>query len=214
MVTHESYKDSDGNWLYPDEVQKSAEGATHITTGLPVTIGRIEKMSKSKRNTVDPGLIIDRFGADTARWFVLSDNPPDRDVEWTETGILGASRFVQRLYRIVTAIAAEPHAEKPETFTGDAKKLRQLTHRTIAAVTDALNSFAFNVAVARIHELSGALLGAAPTDPALLWARFEAAEILCRLTAPMMPHLAEEISSILAPNTGLVAQKRWPVADA
>jgi leucyl-tRNA synthetase len=213
MVTHESYKDSDGNWLYPDEIQKSAEGATHITTGLPVTIGRIEKMSKSKRNTVDPGLIIDRFGADTARWFVLSDNPPDRDVEWTETGILGASRFVQRLYRIVTAIAAEPRAERPETFTGDAKKLRQLTHRTIAAVTDALNSFAFNVAVARIHELSGALLGAAPTDPALLWARFEAAEILCRLTAPMMPHLAEEISSILAPNTGLVAQKPWPEAD-
>jgi leucyl-tRNA synthetase len=213
MVTHESYKDADGGWLYPDEVQKHSDGTATTADGSPVTVGRIEKMSKSKRNTVDPGLIIDRFGADTARWFVLSDNPPERDVEWTETGILGASRFVNRLYRIATAIAAEPRVEKPSEFSGDAKKLRQFTHRSIAAVTEALNSFAFNVAVARIHELSGALLGAAPTDAALLWARAEAAETLSRLVAPMMPHLAEEFSTLLAPNTGLVAQKPWPTPD-
>ena len=115
MVTHESYKDSDGNWLYPEEVVKAADGsATHVETGLPVTVGRIEKMSKSKRNTVDPGVIIDRFGADTARWFVLSDNPPERDVEWTETGAQGASRFVQRVHRLAGVIAAEPRVAAPD----------------------------------------------------------------------------------------------------
>ncbi len=213
MVTHESYKDSEGNWLYPEEVEKHADGTATTSDGKPVTVGRIEKMSKSKRNTVDPGVIIDRFGADTARWFVLSDNPPERDVEWTETGILGASRFVQRLYRVATAVAAEPRVERPAEFTAEAKKLRQLTHRTIAGVTEALNSFAFNVAVARIHELTGALLGATPTEPALLWARFEAAETLSRLIAPMMPHLAEEVAAALTPNAALVAQKPWPVAE-
>jgi leucyl-tRNA synthetase len=215
MVTHESYKDPEGNWLYPEEITKLPDGTATITaTGAPATVGRIEKMSKSKRNTVDPGVIIDRFGADTARWFVLSDNPPERDVEWTENGVQGAARFVQRLHRLAAAIAAEPRAPQPETFTGDAKKLRQLTHRTIAAVTEALETFTFNLAVARIYELSGALIGASPADPALLWARFEAMETLSRLVTPMMPHLAEEISAALNPgSTLLAAQKPWPQPD-
>ena len=213
MVTHESYKDTQGNWLYPEEVVKTPEGAKHAATGEPVTVGRIEKMSKSKRNTVDPGVIIDRFGADTARWFVLSDNPPERDVEWTESGILGANRFVHRLYRLALTIAAEPRAAQPESFTGEAKKLRQLTHRTIAAVSEALDNFTFNLAVARIYELSGALAGASPTEPAWLWARFEAIETIAHLIAPMMPHLAEEIFAALRPGAGLVAANPWPKAD-
>jgi leucyl-tRNA synthetase len=213
MVTHESYKDHEGNWLYPDEVTKHADGTATTADGNPVTVGRIEKMSKSKRNTVDPGLIIDRFGADTARWFVLSDNPPERDVEWTETGILGASRFVQRLFRIATTIAAEPRVALPGTFGADAKKLRQLTHRTIAAVTDALETFAFNLAVARIHELAGALTGAPGETDDLIWARFEAIDTLSRLLAPMMPHLAEEIAGILRPGAGLLAEQPWPKAQ-
>jgi leucyl-tRNA synthetase len=214
MVTHESYKDSEGNWLYPEEVHKAPDGsATHETTGLPVTVGRIEKMSKSKRNTVDPGVIIDRFGADTARWFVLSDNPPERDVEWTETGAQGAFRFVQRAHRLAGIIAAEPRVAAPASLTGEAKKLRQLTHRVIAAVTEALDTFAFNVAVARIYELAGALAGPTPTDEALLWARFEAVDTLAHLVAPMMPHLGEEIFAKLHPGAGLLAQTSWPVAD-
>jgi leucyl-tRNA synthetase len=214
MVTHESYKDANGNWLYPEEVTKHPDGSATVTaTGDAVTVGRIEKMSKSKRNTVDPGVIINRFGADTARWFVLSDNPPERDVEWTETGILGASRFVQRLYRIAQTIAAAPRIAAAPDFGPEAKKLRQLTHRTIAAVTSALESFAFNVAVARIHELSGALLGRNPETSDLIWARFEALEILTRLVAPMMPHLAEDMAALIAPTAGLIAQKPWPEAD-
>jgi leucyl-tRNA synthetase len=211
MVTHESYKDADGNWLYPDQVTRHEDGSATTVDGRPVTVGRNEKMSKSKRNTVDPGVIIERYGADTARWFVLSDNPPERDVEWTETGVAGAQRFMQRLYRIAGVIAGEALVEKPAGFAAEAKKLRQATHRTIAAVTEALESFAFNLAVARIHELAGALAG--PAAPETVWARREAGEAIALLTSPMMPHLAEEIFALLRPGAGLAATQPWPKAE-
>jgi leucyl-tRNA synthetase len=214
MVTHESYKDADGNWLYPEEVTKNPDGSAATADGRPVTVGRIEKMSKSKRNTVDPGVIIDRFGADAARWFVLSDNPPERDVEWTETGAQGAFRFVQRFYRLADAVAAEEKVEKPAVFDGAAKKLRQLTHRCIASVTEAMETFAFNLAVARAYELSGALVGEHSGAPAMLWARREAMEILVRLVAPMVPHVAEAANAVLNPGAGLVAGQKWPDAEA
>jgi leucyl-tRNA synthetase len=213
MVTHESYKDEGGNWLYPEQVVKSAEGATHRDTGSPVQVGRVEKMSKSKRNTVDPGAIVGRYGADTARWFVLSDNPPERDVEWTESGVQGASRFVQRLYRLGLQVAGEARVTQPAVISGEAKKLRQLTHRTIAAVTEALESFAFNVAVAKLYELTGAVSGAAADTDELLFARFEGADVIARLVAPMMPHLGEEVFAKLRPDAGLVALQPWPKAD-
>ena len=170
-------------------------------------------MSKSKRNTVDPGVIIERFGADTARWFVLSDNPPERDVEWTETGVQGSYRFVQRLARLGVLIAGEMVVEAPAALEADAKKLLKLTHRTIAAVTEAMDTFAFNLAVARIYELAGALAGTTPEDPALLYARRVAMDIIAHLAAPMMPHLAEDIFAKLHPGAGLVAQQPWPKAD-
>lgn len=214
MVTHESYKDADGNWLYPEEVTKRADGSAVAADGRPVSVGRIEKMSKSKRNTVDPGVIIDRFGADAARWFVLSDNPPERDVEWTETGAIGAARFVQRIYRLAETIAGEPVVAMPGEFAGPAKALRQLTHRCIAAVSEALETFSFNVGVARAYELAGALLGESPDDEALLWARREAVGILARLVAPMMPHVAEAMNKVLHPDAGLLAMQPWPEAQA
>ena len=217
MVTHESYKDANGNWLYPEEVTKHADGTATTADGAPVTVGRIEKMSKSKRNTVDPGVIIDRYGADTARWFVLSDNPPERDVEWTEAGIAGAARFVQRLYRIADSIAAAspPHADYEAALRApspEARKLRELTHRSIAAVTEALRNFTFNIAVARVYELTGALAGPTPEDPQLRAARYEAMLTIALLVSPMMPHLAEEIFAKLKPNAGLAAEQPWPIA--
>ncbi len=212
MVTHESYKDADGNWLYPEQVTKHADGTATTEDGAPVTIGRIEKMSKSKRNTVDPGVIIERFGADTARWFVLSDNPPERDVEWTETGALGAHRFIQRVARLAEVIAAEPRTEAT-AISPDAKKLRRLTHHTIEAITTALDTFACNLAVARAYELVGALTGESPTDPSLLAARREAIETLALLIAPMVPHVAETINHTLNPNAPLIATQPWPKAD-
>jgi leucyl-tRNA synthetase len=213
MVTHESYKDADGNWLYPEEVTKQPDGSATSADGRPVTVGRIEKMSKSKRNTVDPGVIIERFGADTARWFVLSDNPPERDVEWTETGAQGAFRFIQRIARLAETIVTEPRPAAPIEPSKEAKKLRQLTHRTIEAITTAFETFAFNLAVARAYELAGALVGESPSEPSLLAARFEAMQILGRLIAPMVPHVAEAINHTLTPGAPLIALQPWPKAD-
>ena len=210
MVTHESYRAEDGAWLSPDEVLREPNGViTARATGARVTVGPGEKMSKSRRNTVDPERILSRYGADTARWFILSDNPPERDMEWTEAGIAGAFRFTQRLFRLIDAAASA------DTGTDEAASLalRRATHRTIAAVTDALDGFAFNVAVARLYELANAMQDAdrAGADPA---ARREAAGIAARLAAPMMPHLAEEAWRQLEPDAGtLVAQMPWPKAD-
>jgi leucyl-tRNA synthetase len=221
MVTHESYRDApgpNGMWLYPDEVVKQPDGtATHGTTGEPVVVGRVEAMSKSKRNTVDPAAIIDRYGADTARWFILSDNPPDRDMEWTEGGVAGAFRFTQRVFRLVEGL--EPAVPpRPDAFAEAARSLRRVTHRTIAAVSEALDGFAFNVAVARLYELANAIADAERVNDSpgqgLAWARREAVEMLARLISPMMPHLAEEMQARLdAGAKRLVAELPWPEAD-
>ncbi len=217
MVTHESYRGEDGRWLYPDEVEKLPDGtARHRQTGERVTVGRVEAMSKSKRNTVDPNAIIARFGADTARWFILSDNPPERDMEWTEAGIQGAFRFIQRLYRLVSAIAELPDPAMPAELSPPALALRRAAHRAIKAVTEAIESFAFNVAVARIHEFANALAEAEAAEGGddLIAARREAARILIRLAAPMAPHLAEELHAKLDPaDPRLIAEQPWPVPD-
>jgi leucyl-tRNA synthetase len=206
MVTHESYRSApgpNGTWLYPEEVIKQPDGsAVHRTTGEPVVIGRVEAMSKSKRNTVDPEAIISRYGADTARWFILSDNPPDRDMEWTEAGVAGAFRFTQRVFRLVENLGPGAEGEAAQT-------LRRTTHRTIAAVTEALESFAFNVAVARLYEFCNAIADAERVGVE----RREAVEMLARLIAPMMPHLAEEMYGRLHPGVMLVAELPWPEAD-
>jgi leucyl-tRNA synthetase len=222
MVTHESYRGPDGRWLYPDEVEKRPDGTALLRgSGEEVLVGRVEAMSKSKRNTVDPGAIIARYGADTARWFILSDNPPDRDIEWTEAGVAGASRFTQRVWRLAQAVAREcPAGEAPADFGSGALALRRAAHRAVVAVTEALEDFAFNVAVARLYELATALGdaeragGAGDLAPGLLWARREAMLLLVRLVAPMMPHLAEEVHALLEPAaTRLVAEMSWPDAD-
>ncbi|MFN8980993.1 MAG: leucine--tRNA ligase, partial [Alphaproteobacteria bacterium] len=216
MVQHESYKGADGRWLYPEEVDfaVAADGSRSATvkgSAEPVTIGRVEAMSKSKRNTVDPGAIIAKYGADTARWFILSDNPPERDMEWTESGVAGAYRFTQRVFRIVeAALPGLPQAGMAPGESG--KALRRATHRAIATVTEALETFAFNVAVARLYEFANAIEAAKDAPGA---AKREALEMLARLSAPMMPHLAEEVWSLLRPNdAALVAELPWPEADA
>ena len=213
MVTHESYRGPDG-WLYPSEVEAGPDGTIVAkATGAPVTVGRGEKMSKNKRNTVDPSEIIDRYGADTARWFVLSDNPPERDIEWTEAGVAGAARFIGRVYRLAHALADKPWCEPLSSPVADS--LRVAVHRAIQAVTDALDNFAMNVAVARLHELAQALLDAERDGTAaLLGARQEGMLALLRLMAPLTPHLAEEIRAML-PVAGptLACDWDWPVAD-
>jgi leucyl-tRNA synthetase len=221
MVLHESYKDEAGKWLFPEEVDRQPDGsALHAKTRRPIEIGRKEVMSKSKKNVVPPARIIEAYGADTARWFVLSDSPPERDMEWTEAGIEGAWRFTQRLWRIVTGwIEAHPALAKPANASagsnGAAETLRRATHKAIAGVTDDIEKFRFNRAVARIYEYAN-VLGEVKdnelADPAGLAARREALDTLALLIGPAMPHLAEELWQRLGHGT-LLAETAWPEAD-
>jgi leucyl-tRNA synthetase len=194
-----------------------ARHATLASTGEPITIGAIEKMSKSKRNTVDPDDIIGSYGADTARWFMLSDSPPERDVNWTEEGVQGAWRFVQRLWRLINEAAevAAPAGEaRPASFGPAALALRKAAHRALGRVSEDVERLRFNVCVAHIYEFANAFqgsLGSLESAPVAdyRWAVREGVEILVRLFHPMMPHLAEECWAALGHKT-LVASQSWP----
>ncbi|MGE0564745.1 MAG: leucine--tRNA ligase [Pseudolabrys sp.] len=222
MVVHETYKKKDGSWAMPAEVKiEGGEGerrATLLATGEPVEIGAIEKMSKSKKNTVDPDDIMESYGADVARWFMLSDSPPDRDVIWSEEGVQGASRFVQRLWRLVGEIAdVEAPSARPSEFSAAAIEVRKAAHRALSNVSADIARLRFNRCVAHIYELANALgtaIGSMTAKPApdLAWTLREAGDILVRLFHPMMPHLAEECWAALG-HTTLVATEAWPVLE-
>ncbi|MEN3952271.1 leucine--tRNA ligase [Iodidimonas sp. SYSU 1G8] len=214
MVNHETYKGADGKWLSPEDIVRDVEG-WKTRDGGAVTVGRSEKMSKSKKNTVDPTDIIDTYGVDTARWYMLSDSPPERDLDWSENGIEGAWRHSQRIWRLVSEPAtALPDAGSPAPATPseNALALRRATHKAIKAVTDGIDSFRFNTAVAQLYELTNAVNGFKPSDEGDAWALREALEILVRLSEPMMPHLAEEAWEALGHATAL-AETPWPHAD-
>jgi leucyl-tRNA synthetase len=219
MVTHETYKDENGKWLFPEDVATRDGKSVHVSTGAPVTVGAVESMSKSKKNVVDPDSIIGTYGADTARWFMLSDTPPERDIEWTTGGVDGAHRFLQRVWRLAGEVSQKGAAAGtvcPVELDADALALRRATHKTIAAVTSAVERLRFNSAVAQIYELSGTLSSTLQADSLSEGGKFairEAMEALVRLAAPMVPHLAEECWKILG-NQGLVAEQCWPVADS
>ncbi len=220
MVVHETYR-ANGEWVMPAEVKIETVGeerrATVAATGTPVEIGPIEKMSKSKKNTIDPDDIMSSYGADVARWFMLSDSPPERDVEWTERGVQGAWRFTQRLWRLIAEaaeVATTAPAQRPSEFGEAALALRKAAHGALAKVSDAIDKLHFNVCVAHIYEFANAFggsMGAIEQAPSAdyRWAVKEAADILVRLFHPMMPHLAEECWAALGHKT-LVATEGWP----
>ncbi len=216
MVGHETYKDESGKWLFPTEVDYDEQGhARHKETGRPVAVGRSEKMSKSLKNVVDPGGIIDKYGADTARWFMLSDSPPERDLEWTDAGAAGAFRFLQRVWRLVDESAdalPAPGTPAPAAFGAEAARVRTATHRAIDKISADLERFRFNVAVARIYEFVNAVTDAKGTAPDDRWAHREALEALAKLIAPMTPHLAEEVWVRLG-HTPLLVDEPWPVHE-
>jgi leucyl-tRNA synthetase len=175
-----------------------------------VEIGASEKMSKSKRNVIAPEAIISDYGADTIRWFMLSDTPPERDIEWTDAGAEGCWRFVQRIWRLVSEAEGLPPPGIAAT-PGDetSKALRQAAHKAIAAVTEDLGALRFNRAVAQLYMLSNAIADAPKADAAT---RREVLESLVLLAAPMMPHLAEECWRALG-HERLVAETQWPRHD-
>jgi leucyl-tRNA synthetase len=210
MVCHETYKNAAGDWVTPDEIEKRDGKAFLIGTDTEVAIGGSEKMSKSKKNVIAPETIIADYGADTIRWFMLSDTPPERDIEWTNAGAEGCWRFVNRIYRLCTESEGMPAPGTPFTATDEATKtLRQAVHKAIAAVTDHLEHLRFNSAVAQLYTLANAIGSAEKADGA---ARREALEAIVLLSAPMMPHLAEECWKELG-HTKLVAETPWPKHD-
>ena len=216
MVCHETYKDEAGKWLFPEDVEKHPDGSAVTVKGSqPVKIGRSESMSKSKKNVVDPETIIRSFGADTARWFILSDSPPERDVEWTDAGVEGAFRHVNRMHRLIEELTPSLPAAGtaiPANIGETAAALRRIVHKTIAGVTDDIERFHFNRAVARLYELTSALAGSNEPGDDMAWVRREGLETLARLSEPMMPHLSEELWHRLGHRT-MLAAAAWPKAD-
>ena len=219
MIVHETYKDQAGRWLFPEEVKLLGNGkAVKMDTGEDVVVGPPEKMSKSKRNVVPPEVVADTYGVDCARWFMLSDTPPERDSEWTQSGIEGAWRFVQRIWRLVhEAKELGSEGSAPESFGPEALALRRASHALAATVADDVERLRFNVAVAHVHEFANAFgqgvsAARAGTEGGLAYALREAAEIVVRVVAPMTPHLAEECWASLG-KEGLAAEAPWPEHD-
>ncbi|WP_160007562.1 leucine--tRNA ligase [Rhizobium sp. 18055] len=226
MVVHETYSRGSGmtrEWVAPADIRiEELDGkrqAFLLSSDEEISIGSIEKMSKSKKNVVDPDDIIASYGADTARFFVLSDSPPERDVIWSESGVEGAHRFTQRLWRLISEAAQSMSGVVAmPAKDGDALAISQLAHRTLKAVQNDYDKLWFNKAVARIYELVNAIAGplttvaAGKATPQYSAAVRDAAEILVQLVAPMTPHLAEECWAVLG-HQGLLAQAPWPQYD-
>jgi leucyl-tRNA synthetase len=213
MVIHETFKTKAGEWVLPSDAVTKDGAWVHGTSGDPLELGGVEKMSKSKKNVVDPDTIIASYGADTARWFMLSDTPPERDIQWTEAGAEGSWRFTQKIWRLINDISGTP--VQPISMDERGLALRRISHKTVAAVTDDLNDLRFNRAIARIYELANAIsqsLQSANRSNALDGALREAGSFLVLLMAPMMPHLAEESWKLLGHKSAVV-ESNWPKVE-
>jgi len=220
MVVHETYRDGK-DWVAPHELRieekDGVRSAFRLDNGKKIDIGAIEKMSKSKKNVVDPDDILASYGADTARWFMLSDSPPERDVIWSESGIDGAHRFVQRIWRLLSESAPLLRDVAPKAANqGKAATISKAAHRTLKTVADDIEKLAFNRAVARLYELLNILSPALKELPAAAMdmksAVREAVEFFIIMMSPMMPHLAEECAALLNMQ-GMIAQTPWPDYD-
>ncbi|MAU86681.1 MAG: leucine--tRNA ligase [Rhodobiaceae bacterium] len=217
MVTHETYKDHDGKWIFPEEVIYEDGKPIHVETGTPVTVGQIESMSKSKKNIVDPQNIVETYGADTARWFILSDTPPERDIQWTDKGVEASSKFIQKAWKLINdgkSKLPKNNQNIPQKFSSEAIEIRKVTHRAISDVTDALDNLRFNRAIAHVYELSNQIQiifseNNKYNDISALYAKRECLETYCQLFSPMAPHLAEECWKILE-CSDIIAEKAWP----
>ena len=219
MVCHQTFRTEDGEWLFPDEVERAGEDEWITVKGRnKVVPGRIEKMSKSRRNVVDPQAIIDTYGADTARFFMMSDSPPERDMEWTTAGVEAASRFLQRIWRFTLPGSdsflpvGDPGAAMPRDLDATAKDLVRASHEAIAGYSHDVERFRFNRCVAAIYTLTNSITDLEGDNEAANWARRFGLETLARLLAPIAPHVAEEMWANLG-HGELLAEMPWPEAD-
>ncbi len=215
MVTHETYKNAQGEWVYPEEVEKLENGSYRLLGDQSeVKVGRVEKMSKSKKNVVGFGKISTSYGADTARMYMLADSPPEKDVEWTASGVDATSRFINRLWKLCAEEATNlcrVDAEKPNTFTPDETSLRKTTAKYIQNITQNIEQLRFNKAVANIHEFTSSIYDARSALEGS-WAYREALESLTILMSPLVPHLSEEMWHKMG-HQSLVVQQAWPKAE-
>lgn len=216
MVCHETYQTADGGWVFPNDVVADDSGQRiDRETKQPIRVGRSEKMSKSRRNVVDPELILDTYGADAGRLFMMSDSPPERDLEWTESGIEGAWRYLNRLWRLIAdpeAPIGALQAGLPEDTDAAGTAILRAVHQTVAAVTEDLERFRFNRAVAHVRELTNLLGEYRDAGAAHDRIRRFAFEAAVQLIGPMMPHIAEEFWQMLG-HAELLADAPWPQAD-
>jgi leucyl-tRNA synthetase len=204
MVCHATYQDPDGKWLNPDDIRQSENGEYITLDGQKVTVGQSIKMSKSKKNVIDPDDIIDQYGADTARWFVMSDSPPERDVEWTASGAEAAWKHLQRVWRLTVEII-----EDQTTDTSKDIELDKARNIAIDAVTNGVEGFAFNKSIAALYQFTNTIAKSHASKAA----KVNAMLTMAQLMQPMTPHLAEEIWSTLG-GEGLVTDAMWPTLDA
>ena len=214
MVCHQTFRDKNGKWLFPTEVTKDGDQWVETSTGNVADAGRIEKMSKSKRNVVDPELIIEIYGADTARLFMLSDSPPERDMEWTESGVEGASRFLKRVWRMAHDDSLPACGTPVPDMLGEtATAALRMAHKSILALSSDIENFRFNRAVAQLHMLTNAINDIKIDEAGAPATKRFAIETLAQLLSPLTPHLAEDMWQALG-HKSLLAQSRWPEAQA
>jgi len=214
MVCHQTFKNKESNqWVFPNDVVKEKNEYYHIETNEPIISGRTEKMSKSKKNVVDPQKIIDSFGADTARFFMLSDSPPDRDMEWSESGVEGSWRFLNKLWKFVHSLEVIKKEENlPSELSGQNKELLVSLNFAIDEITKSIENFSFNIAVASIRTLFNHLVSyEAKTDTDKSILLFVTNKLLIMIS-PMVPHIAEELWETLN-NEGLVCNANWPLIN-
>lgn len=215
MVCHETYKDTKGKWLYPEDVTYENGKAVQVNDGSPVTLGRSEKMSKSKKNVVQPQEIIDEYGVDTARLFVISDSPPERDLEWSQSGVQGVWKYLARLWRLAQSL--QPlleggNAEIPASLSNEELALRRTTHKAIEQATYHLETLGLNTYISTLRAFSNEVAKIEGHATMTAGVVREALESLIVLMNPVVPHLAEELWSQLGHGTSLV-DVAWPKAD-
>ena len=210
MVCHETYQTVSGDWIEPELVTIKDSEVLHRKTGEPLKRGPSEKMSKSKKNVVDPSIIIEEFGADTARWFVLSDSPPERDIFWSESGVEAAGKFIKKIWK--TIVELNKLIEKNVSNENNEKtiNLKKTNHKTLNNITKDLDSLSFNKVIARLYEFVGEISKIKESDNIDSKAISETLSFLLIMLGPITPHLAEEGWSLFGKDKGMICEQPWP----